>query len=157
VSVINAWRRFLHLSGPDRATVFRAAISLTATWTALRLIGFRRWKNYLARFAPQPAAPAALDPALLPLALHITRLASAAARHLFFRTNCLEQAMTLRFLLHRRGIAADLRFGARKESAHLEAHAWVAYLGVPLNEDRGEHRHFLPFKETNPIMETLPD
>ncbi len=63
--------------------------------------------------------------------------------------------MTLCYLLRRRGIPADLRFGARKQSARLEAHAWVEHLGVPLNEDQGEHRHFLPFD--NPLMETLPD
>jgi hypothetical protein len=157
VSVINAWRRFAHLSGSDRATVLKFAICLAATSIALRLIGFHRWKDLLVRFAPLANSTAALDPSLLPQALHIARLASASARHLFFRTNCLEQAITLSFLLRRRGIAADLHFGARKQSAHLEAHAWVAYLGTPLNEDLGEHRHFLPFKAANPVMETLPD
>lgn len=156
MNVLTAWRRFLHLAGPDRATLLEAAVCLSATWMALRLIGFRRWNGFLARMAV-PVPPAATDPAHLSQALHITRLASAAARHLFVRTNCLEQAMTLCVLLQRRGLPAVLRFGARKHSAHLEAHAWVEYLGVPLNEDSGEHRHFLPFAEAIPVMETLPD
>ena len=65
--------------------------------------------------------------------------------------------MTLYFLLRRRGLAAELHFGARKNSAGLEAHAWVSYTGVPLNEDHGEHRHFLPFDGVNTQLETLPD
>ncbi len=63
--------------------------------------------------------------------------------------------MALCHVLHRHGIPAELRFGARKESAGLEAHAWVEHLGVPLNEDRGEHLHFLPFE--NPQRESLTD
>jgi hypothetical protein len=157
VSFLTAWRRFLHLPGSDRATVLQAAVCLSATWLGLRLLGFRRWKILLDRLLSSSKHSAATDPALLPQALQVTRLQSAAARHLFFRTNCLEQAMTLYFLLCRRGIAAELRFGARKQAARLEAHAWVACLGVSLNEDLGEHRHFLPFDGVNPLMETLPD
>jgi hypothetical protein len=157
VKTFDAWRRFSHLSGSERATVLEAAVGLVVTWLALRVVGFRRWKNVLDApiFVAHPSTLAAGD--LLARARHITRLQSAAARHLFLRTNCLEQAMVLCFLLRRSGIAADLRFGARKQSARLEAHAWVEYRGVPLNEDRGEHLHFLPFAGLNPQMETLPD
>jgi len=124
----------------------------------LRIFGFRRWKTLLERCASaaQRRAPSA-DPERLPEAAHVTRLLSSAARHFFLRTNCLEQAMTLYFLLRRRGIAAELHLGARKRSAGLEAHAWVAYRNLPLNEDHGEHRHFLPFESVNPYLETLPD
>lgn len=162
MGLISASRRFAHLSGSDRTTVLNAAFCLFATCIGLRILGFRRWKNLLDRRVSssdrtviRENAPA--DPARLPEATHVARLFSAAVRHLFLRTNCLEQAMTLYFLLRRRGIAAELHFGARKQSAALEAHAWVAYLGTPLNEDQGQHRHFLPFKGTNSLMETLPD
>ena len=154
---IATWRRFAQLGGPERATVFRAAFVLTATWLGLRILGFRRWKNLLERALPV-ATPAKLsDPALLSQAQQLTRWHSAAARHLLLRTNCLEQAMSLYFLLRRRRLPAELRFGARKDAARLEAHAWVVCLGAPLNEDRGEHRHFFPFDGVTPLMETLPD
>jgi hypothetical protein len=155
VSILFASRRFAQLSGSDRAMVLKSAISLSATWAGLRIVGFRRWNNLLDRFVRAPVAEP--NPSRLQEATHIMRLLSSAARHLFLRTNCLEQAMTLYFLLRRRGLAAELHFGARKNSASLEAHAWVACSGVPLNEDHGEHRHFLPFEAVNPQMETLPD
>jgi hypothetical protein len=157
VSIISASRRFAQLSGSERTTVLKAAFCLFATWIGLRVVGFRRWKNLIDLLvfpAPHAALP---DPARLPEAALLARLLSATARHLFLRTNCLEQALTLYFLLRHRGLVAELHFGARKCSAALEAHAWVAYLGVPLNEDLGEHRHFLPFTDANPVMETLPD
>jgi hypothetical protein len=157
VSTLNAWRRFAALTVTEQAVVLQAAVWLSATWCGLRVSGFRRWQNFLAGFTPDAPQSAAPDRDLLPHALQTARLHAAAARHLFFHTNCLERALVLAFLLRRRGIAAELRFGARKEAAGLEAHAWVEYRGVPLDEDLGEHRHFLPFEGLKPLLETLPD
>ena len=147
----------MQLSGSDRATVFRATLLLAATWFALRIAGFSRWKSFLERRLPATSSSAPADSGALPEAQRLARLHSAAARHLFLRTNCLEQATSLYFLLRRCGLPAELHFGARKQAALLEAHAWVACQGVPLNEDQGQHRHFLPFDGVTPLMETLPD
>jgi transglutaminase superfamily protein len=153
VSFFSAFRRFWQLPGSERSIVFQSAFWLTATWFALRLIGFRRWSGFLER---RPIAGKATgSPSQFVEAKNITRLLSAAASHLLVRTNCLEQATALCCVLRRHHIPAELRFGARKESAGLEAHAWVEHLGIPLNEDRGEHLHFLPFE--NPQRESLTD
>src|SRR5208282_3108195 len=157
VNTIATWRRFAYLGRSDRATVVRAAFFLTLIWVALRIVGFRRSKNLLDRWSAIPNTPEHADSGLLARALHVTGLHSAAARHLFLRTNCLEQALSLYFLLRRLGLPAELRFGARKAGSRLEAHAWVVCFGVPLNEDQGEHRHFSPFDGVSPLMETLPD
>ena len=153
MSFFSALRRFRQLPGSERSIVLQSAFWLTTTWLALRLIGFRRWSGFLERRSI--AVNAAADSPQLVEARNITRLLSAAANHLFVRTNCLEQATALCYVLHRRGIPAALRVGARKDSAGLEAHAWVEHLGIPLNEDRGEHLHFLPFE--NPQRESLTD
>lgn len=153
MSFFSALRRFWQLPGSERSIVLQSAFWLTATWYALRLIGFRRWSGFLERRLVVGNA-AASSPQLVE-ARNITRLLSAAASRLFVRTNCLEQATALCYVLRRRGIAAELRFGARKDFAGLEAHAWVEHLGIPLNEDGGEHLHFLPFE--NPPRESLRD
>jgi hypothetical protein len=153
VSFFSALRRFWQLSGSERSIVLQSAFWLTTTWFVLRLIGFRRWRGFLERRS-MVVNIAANSPQLVE-ARNITRLLSAAANHLFVRTNCLEQATALCYVLRRRGIPAALRFGARKDAAGLEAHAWVEHLGIPLNEDRGEHLHFLPFE--NPQRESLTD
>src|SRR5271168_2039946 len=122
--MISAWRRFRQLSSDERSAVRNAAFWLAATWMGLRVAGFRRWKDTLSRMAP--AVPAAANDAnsaeTLLRARALARLHSAAARHLIIRTNCLEQAMVLWFILRRNGVAAEMRFGARKEAARLEAH-----------------------------------
>lgn len=156
MKLMSTWRRFAQLTGSDRSIVLRTAFLLVATWLALRVAGFRRWHNFLNGVSPHSAGIASPEAALAQ-ALHVTRLSSSCAHHFFLWTNCLERAMVLQFLLRRRGLPAELRFGARKQAARLEAHAWVACFGVPLNEDQGEHRHFLPFEGVSPRMETLPD
>jgi hypothetical protein len=153
VSFFSALRRFWQLPGSERSIVLQSALWLTATWIALRLIGFRRWSGFLERRSI--VGNASENSSQLVDAKNITHLLSAVADHLLVRTNCLEQATALCYVLHRRGIPAELRFGARKDSAGLEAHAWVEHMGIPLNEDRGEHLHFLPFE--NPRRESLTD
>jgi hypothetical protein len=153
VSFFSALRRFWQLPGSERSIVLQSAFWLTATWLALRLIGFRRWSGFLERRSVP--GNTSEDVSHLAEATNITHLLSAAASHLFVPTNCLEQATALCYVLRRRGISAELRFGARRDSAGLEAHAWVEHLGISLNEDRGEHLHFLPFE--NPQRESLTD
>jgi hypothetical protein len=67
----------------------------------------------------------------------------AAAVMLPGRNECLEQSLSLWYLLRRRGVAADLTFGMRQYP--FGAHAWVSYRGEPLNEDREALRHYVAF------------
>ena len=83
----------------------------------------------------------------------ISRLAAATARHLPFRTNCLEQSLVLCWLLERRGIPADLRIGARKEADRFEAHAWVEVAGLAVDPGNEQHVHFVPFKASVDSLE----
>ncbi len=153
--MIERCKRFRRLSAFERGIVLEATGGLLATWAGLRMIGFRRWERLLAVFAPSasangPAQDAAVDePAIL-----IARMQEAAARNLFIRTNCLEQSLVLCWLLRRRGIVAELRIGARKDSDRFEAHAWVERNSQVLNDASEEHRHFVPFEKPILSMET---
>lgn len=81
-------------------------------------------------------------------------MAAAAAHYLPFRTNCLEQSLVLWWLLRRRGIAADLKIGARKAANRFEAHAWVEFEGSVIGGAGEEHLHFVPFEGSVASMET---
>lgn len=149
--MIGRIERFQRLSALERSVVLEAAGGLLATWLGLRLIGFRRWERVLAVFAPSANATGLVqDPSEQASALLIARMEAAAARNVLFHPNCLEQSLVLWWLLRRRGIAADLRIGARKESGCFEAHAWVEYDAQVLNDADAEHRHFVPFEK--PIL-----
>jgi hypothetical protein len=153
--MVDTWRKFWSRSAVERGIVLEAAAGLTATWLGLRLAGFRRWKYALDWLAPtNPLGFAEGDPSLVASARATARAEEAAARHLFFRTNCLEQSLVLWWLLRRRGIAADVRIGARKEGNCFEAHAWVEINGAVLNDTGEDHLHFVPFEGPITPMET---
>ncbi len=144
---METWRGFWRLSGFERGIALEAAAGLTVTWLGLRLAGFRRWKSLLGWLAPRVVADA-------DLVEYFARRNSAAdcadgrggSAKSFFGTNCLEQSLVLWWLLRIRGIAAELRIGARKDLNRFEAHAWVEFHGAILNGFGEEHLHFSPFE-----------
>jgi Transglutaminase-like superfamily len=134
-----------------------AAVALAATWAGLRLVGFRRWRILLVRLAPpKPAATQPLEPARIETAREIARIQQAVSRHLIFHASCLEQSLVLWWLAARRGIAAELRIGARKQAGRFEAHAWVELGSLVLNDSGEAHQHFAPFDRSIISMETQP-
>jgi len=152
---LETWRRFWNLSAHSRGVVIEAALALTATWIGLRVAGYGRWRRVLDRLAPGTVQRASTgESAALGSAQTIARFEQSTARHLFLQTNCLEQSLALCWLLHRRGIPAALRIGARKNEGRLEAHAWVELSGTVLNQDQGQHVHFAPFERPILPMET---
>lgn len=92
--------------------------------------------------------------ALLDSARVIARMEEAAARHVFFRPNCLEQSLVLWWLLRARGIFAGLRIGARKDAGQFEAHAWVEIAGTTLNVASHGPLDFVPFDRPLISVET---
>ena len=148
------WDGFWRLSGFERGVALEAGVALTASWVGLRLAGFRRWKAALDGLA-HPVTPARVsEQEQLDAAREIARVQQSVARHLFFRPNCLEQSLTLLWLLQTRGIAAELRVGARKVEGRFEAHAWVERKGVVLSEAGENHLHFVRFDGPLGSMET---
>jgi Transglutaminase-like superfamily len=144
--MMERWRTFWGLSGYERGIALEAAGGLLATWLGLRLAGFRRWQNLLVRLAPSANTTLRRRSASQRQSAEvIARMAASAARNVFFTTNCLEQSLVLWWLLRRRGIAAELRIGARKEFERFEAHAWVEVDCAVLNDAGAEHLHFVPF------------
>lgn len=154
-SLTQTWHSFWRLEGSERSTALKAASALVATHMGLRLAGFRRWRSVLVWLMPAVVdLPAQPSPVLPDSAHALIRMEAAAARHLFFRANCLEQSLVLWWMLRRHGIAADLRIGANKRAGRFEAHAWVEHCGAVLNDPDGEHRNFVPFDGPIDSMET---
>jgi transglutaminase superfamily protein len=151
-AIIQSSQTFWSLKSDDRYIASAAAIGLTATWLGLRVFGFRRWKGLVAKRAARPGAPAKQESSGIS-AKRIVQLEAAAARNLFFKTNCLEQSLALWLLLRRHGFPAELKIGARKDAGRFEAHAWIALDGCALNDESDEHREFVPFDGTLTAME----
>ena len=75
------------------------------------------------------------------------RMVIAALHYSLLQYTCLEESLTLWYLLRKQGIAASLRIGVRKENERFEAHAWVEHRGEALNQDEAMHRHYAAFEQ----------
>jgi hypothetical protein len=135
-------RRFSELDTAARGVFLRAATLLPLISASLRLRGFRKTQLSLQRRSSVRSAPCgdALAAARL-----IARMVRAAVRSGLRHPTCLEEALTLCWLLARRGIASELRVGVRKSGERMEAHAWVECHGGALNEPEDVHENFAAF------------
>lgn len=64
----------------------------------------------------------------------MVRSVERAAVHSPLPGACLPRSLTLMYVLARRGIATELRLGARIAGTGFEAHAWVEHDGIALND-----------------------
>jgi len=83
-------------------------------------------------------------------ARQIARLVKSAGRYGICNGNCLQQSVVLWWLLQLKNTEAAIRFGARKQNDQLDAHAWVEYRGIVLNDDSELHGRFGLFKPVFP-------
>lgn len=144
-------RAFLRLSGYERVLAIKIAFGLIATWAGLRVFGYPSWKSFIDKSAGKKVVEPQMPVAK---AQQIARLVTSTAQRLLPKTNCLEQSLVILFLLRKRGAPTNLRFGGRKDEGRFEAHAWVEWEGVVLNEDSAIHHHFIPFE---PLSESKLD
>ena len=137
-------RRFLSLEFRDKRVFLKAVMLLAATGLGLKLLGFKRVRAAVLQRPVGVATPRDLD-VERELARHTAFLVAAAARHGFYDAPCLPRAMTLQHLLRGQGIETDLRFGVRKDSDKLDAHAWVEHRGSPLIDGPEVHDRYRAF------------
>lgn len=119
------------MSGWERGLFLRALLLLPVAAVGLRLLGLRRFQALLMRRLLLRAAGQADMERAQRVALTINR----AACNGLYRANCLQRSFVLWWLLRRRGIDTQLRIGVRKRGARFEAHAWLEYDGIVLNDD----------------------
>jgi hypothetical protein len=79
------------------------------------------------------------------VARNIARLVHIAARHGIYSANCLNRSLVLWWLLQRRGLCSEIRYGARTGAQGFEAHAWVEYANQIIGDNLDIHRDFAPF------------
>ena len=136
-------RRFSALERPARVLFLRAAALLPLVSLSLRLRGFRKTQAFLQKFLSLPSH--STDISASSRADLTVRMVRAAVRYSLGHPTCLDESMTLWWLLERQGIGAELKVGVRKDGEKFEAHAWVERDGVALNEPESKHKHFAAF------------
>lgn len=65
-----------------------------------------------------------------------------------FLGKCLARSLSLWFLLARKGIETDLKFGMKKEDGEFLAHAWIEFNGEPLVTKSELNENYVPFSDS---------
>jgi hypothetical protein len=131
------WKSFTHKLQLARQLTWGDWLVLAQAWWML--LGFRlalRWVqfNRLEAFTCPAAGITAVPPGALAWARRRQMLVSLAARLYLPAMTCLPRALTLRRMLSRHAIPAQLRIGANKTSTGIIAHAWVELDGDAIGE-----------------------
>jgi hypothetical protein len=133
-------RRFFGLSPRERWLFFEAWWRLLAAALRLRLAPRRTVAQALLA-SSESVRPTADGGTISSAARAVAR---AAAHHLTPMT-CLPRSLALQRMLARRGIAARVAIGVRKQGGSVAAHAWVEVGGEAVGEPEAIAERFLPF------------
>jgi hypothetical protein len=134
-------RRFSALDHPAKSLFVRAWVTLFVISLSLRLRGFRSTQAMLERRIPSPFKTVHPETVMMTV-----RMVKAAVRHSFAQRTCLEESLTLWWMLGRQGVPAEVRIGVQKSGDRFTAHAWVESNGVALNEPESVHQHYAAFE-----------
>jgi hypothetical protein len=143
---MSKWRKLRGLSWAERLLLAQAAVALPAVAALIRVRGLKGCQALLARLSPLANPGLRADGPAESLARGVVRIVTAAAAHGPYRANCLQQSVTLWWLLRRRGLEGELRIGTRKMDGHVDAHAWVEFSGRALNESRDVGARYAVFE-----------
>ena len=136
-------RTFLSLNATERWLILQAFGMVPLTALGLRLFGFKRWYAALNRLAGTAGKKIPPEHEVR-YVQRLMRLMRLVMRNCPYKGNCLSRSLTFWWLLHRQGIASDLRIGVRQENG-FQAHAWVEYQGYPLNDSAKVHQDYAAF------------
>jgi len=124
----------------------RAVLLLPCIGASLRLRGYKRTQEWLQKRLDGRELTLLPAEVLRDMVQKTCRMVKAAEHYGIARATCLEESLALWYLLGRKGIPSRLRIGVRKQSEKFEAHAWVEYEGVALNQRDELHHHYAPFE-----------
>ena len=134
--------KFLSLSGAEKWGFLSAVMLLPLFWLGLHVFGFARFQAWLER-APLGEQKSLPVTALSDLGILVNR----AAHYAPGPVTCLTRSLLLRWLLRRCGIGSELRIGVQLAQGRLDAHAWVEYEGIPINDAQDVAQRFAVFNE----------
>lgn len=142
--LMNKLRTWMDLTPHERSLFIQASALLPIVAMLLHLGGLQRTQSMLARLAPQPSLP---PKDAFHQAKRTAFVTGIAARYGKPWSNCLKRSLVLWYLLRRQGIASDLRIGVRREQGEFQAHAWIEYESIIVNDSPSIHQCFTAFEQ----------
>lgn len=121
-------------------------IILAAAWWGLLFYYFAvRTVNFEKLNQPGPLAETAARAGDFEMALHYHRLVYVASRLHILSMTCLPRTFTLRWILRRNGMPAEMKIGVTKSQQGFQAHAWVELNGQQVGETENVTERFRTF------------
>lgn len=117
-----AFHKFFTVSSKERALFFEAWVF--SFFARLKLI-FTPFSIYSKRLGKHNYLPEEVSDFDIELVAKIKQAIKRAVAYSVWRNKCLEQSVTAKKMLKKRGISSTIYFGVRKTNNKLEAHAWV--------------------------------
>jgi len=151
--MLQGLRRFLALPAPERRLLLLLMVMQPSISLALRFRGYRRTHHWLLRRSghPRPHAASGIE---LAAAERVASLAGIAGRRGPVATSCLRQSLAVLWVLRRRGLQPELKFGVDRVGPTADMHAWVELEGVPLAQPRMRHAAFQPATSASTVSTT---
>lgn len=126
------FRTFRSLPTGEQQCYLAALALLPVVDILLRLGSWQRCERWARRWARQGQSRTGNGTRLAPR--RIAWLVERAAHDCPWPATCLRRSLLLWAFLLRSGVASELRLGFRNSNGRFEAHAWVEWNGVPLND-----------------------
>lgn len=138
--------RMARLGPRDWADLVLACLELAGARGRLKGLDVRSFRPNRTQPSPgRPEAPRQTPDGTQDQIARVGRAIARAAEVVPWRSDCLVQAEAARHWLARKGLAADIRLGARKTAGgRLDAHAWLLCEGRIVTG--GDIRAFVPFE-----------
>ena len=122
-----------------------SVLTLPVVCALLKLRGFRRTERFMALFSRSDIQPEAPEVRVAQAA----RMVSIAAVRGLYKAQCLEQAITLWWMLGVMGINSTIRLGIYKSGELVEAHAWVLHEEKIVIGQMNDQKEFTPLLDVN--------
>jgi len=129
----------------------RAFLLLPLIHFALLLLGYSRLWGVMEKLIPyKPIDISLSDIEILERARESARIVSIAAQHGLYKATCLRRSLLVWWFLRREGLQGRICFGVRMCDRKLEAHAWVEYKGMVVNDSLQVHERYTALREVLP-------
>jgi len=141
-----AFQRYRELDPEARKLFWRAVTLLPLVGVSLRVRGFQKTKENLAKKLPTGQVDPDSKTGNVEAVQMTCRMVKAGAHYGFGHPTCLAQSLVLWYLLQKQNIPTRFRIGVKKLTSKFEAHAWLEHEGVALNQTAEPHHHYAAFE-----------
>ena len=141
--LMSSLNKFRQLTPGHRRLLFQAFLLLPIIHVALFIFGYYRLRGIIEKLSPWKCIDLH-DPESdrLQRARDIARLVTIAARRGWYKATCLRRSILVWWFLRKENIPSEICFGVRMVNRTLEAHAWVEYQGVVINDSASVHENY---------------